>query len=86
MPAARCSSNGYSPGQPWAPNLQNNTESQNVMVHLHIASPPSAAIPFSEMTLVLLKNLIVVNFFIVSFHPETPPCHSERSEESLRTL
>ncbi len=65
MPAARCSSDGYSPGQPSAPNVQNNTESQNVMVHHHIASPPSATIPCSEMILVLLKNLIVVNFFIV---------------------
>jgi hypothetical protein len=41
------------------------------MVPHHIASPPSATIPFLEMMLVLLKNLIVVNFFIVSFHPET---------------
>ncbi len=65
MPAAKCSSDGYSPGQPSALNVQNNTESQNVMVHHHIASPPSATRPCSEMMLVLLKNLIVVNFFIV---------------------
>ena len=65
MPAARCGSDGYLPGQPWAPSLQNNTENQNVMVPHHIACPPSATIPFSEMMLVLLKTLIIINFFIV---------------------
>jgi hypothetical protein len=54
------------------------------MVPHHIGSPPSATISFSEMMLVLLKNLIVVNFFVVSFHPETPPCHSEPFDR-LRT-
>jgi hypothetical protein len=46
-------------------SLQNNTESQNMMAYHHIGSPPSATISFAEMMLVLLKNLIVVNFFIV---------------------
>ena len=47
------------------------------MVHHHIASPPSATIPCSEMMLVLLKNLIVVNFFIAKMSDlETPTTNS----------
>ena len=77
MPAARCSSDGYLPGQPWALNLQNNTESQNVMVPHHITSAPPAAISFPEMMLVLLKNLIIVKFFVAKMSDlETPTTNS----------
>jgi hypothetical protein len=61
--AARSRSDSRSPGEPWAPNLQENTESQDGMVHHHLTSPPSATISFSEIMLDLLKNLILVNFF-----------------------
>ena len=72
MPAATCSSDDYySPRETSAPSLQKGTGGHNVLVHHYIASPPSATISFAEMILVLLKNLIVVNFFVVSFHPET---------------
>jgi hypothetical protein len=32
----------------------------------------------------LIKGLPMVDEYLVRFHPETAPCHSERSEESLR--
>ena len=72
MPAAQCGFDGYLLGQPSAPSLQENTEKQRVMVHQHIAYSRSATISFSEIMLDLLKNLMVVNFFIVNSHQETP--------------
>jgi hypothetical protein len=47
------------------------------MVHHHTGSPPSATISFPEMMLVLLKNLMVINFFIAKMSDlEAPTTNS----------
>ena len=85
MPAAKCSSDGYySPGETSAPSLQKGTESRNALVHRYSASPPDVTRSFSALLPVLLKNLIVVNFFVVldCFHS----CVLDQSCEGGKSL